>query len=513
MTPIRRLLLLLPVFLPVLLAACDENLVCPAGEAECDGRCVSVLSDAANCGACGVACGAQEACVAGTCACGPGTAACGDACADLASDPANCGACGTRCAGADVCSASACAASCGDGLTACDRACVDLDADRYHCGACGQACGAGETCTAGTCQALQVACFSTNDVRSVSADLSSVGPARTAEDGVGTGPIALAIAGGQVYVANSLSNSVSMLPLDGRLPGTEKVLAGNDFEYVVGHEGVLFVANSGGGTVIVYDPARDRVLDELTFQGRTDTNPRAIAFAGARAFVPLYGGQDEATGGQAIGVLDLADLATCVAAQGTARPPCGAVQKIIDLRGNAAAFDAPGLPFPSRVAVADDKVLVTLANLKKVTDETSPLKGFYVDPAGPGRLAVIDTAKGDALTIVSLGECQNPGAIAVNGAEAWVSCGGGAAPGLLRIDVSGAAAVPDATVLPITGLGLGAPGNLAFCDGMGYVTDQWSGSVLRFDPTGAAAPSTTTVCPTSEGPFGYAWAADVACAP
>jgi DNA-binding beta-propeller fold protein YncE len=501
----NRPILLLPL-IAALLAACSEDVVCPVGEVECGGRCVSVLSDDANCGACGNACGAQEACVAGTCSCGPDTTACGDACADLRSDPDHCGDCGTTCAGTDVCSTSACGASCGDGLTPCDRACVDLDADRYHCGACGHACGAGETCTAGTCQALQVACFATDDVRPVSADLSSVGPARAA----GTGPIALTILAGHVYAANSLSTSISVLPLDARLTGTEKVLEGNDFEYVAGHEGILFVANSGGGTVIVWDPARDRVLDELVFADRTDTNPRAIAFTGARAFVPLYG-KDETTGGQGIGVVELSDLASCVAATGEARPPCGTVEKVIDLRANAAAFDAPGLPFPSRVAVGGGKVLVTLANLKKAT--TGPLAGWYVDPAGPGRLAVIDTTRDDALSIVPLGACQNPGAIAVNGAEAWVSCGGGDTPGLLRIDLSGAAPAPEAAVRPIADLGLGAPGNLAFCGGMGYVTDLWSGTVLRFDPTGAAAPSTISVCPASEGPFGYAWAADVACAP
>jgi hypothetical protein len=432
MTTMRRLLLSLPPLLALLLGACNEDLVCPAGESECGGRCASVLTDAAHCGACGSACGAGEACVGGSCA--PGL------CAD------------------------------------------------------------------GACDALQVACFATNDVRSARLDLAAVGPARPAGDG----PVALAVEGGTVFVANSLDHSISLLPLDRRVAPSTRVFAGDDFESVASRDGVLFVSNSGGGTVILWDPARDRVLDEFVFADRNDTNPRAIAFAGSRAFVPLYG-EDEASGGQAIGVLDLSDLASCVAAEGGTRPPCGDVEKVVDLRANTAAFDSPGLPFPSRAAVAGGKVLVTLANLRKATE--GPLAGFYVDPAGPGRLAVIDTAQDDALSIVSLGACRNPGAIAVNGAEAWVACGGGDAPGLLRIDLSGEAPAPEAAVRPIAELGLGAPGNLAFCDGMGYVTDQWSGSVLRFDPTGVAAPATTSVCPASEGPFGFAWAADVACAP
>lgn len=423
--------LLLPI-LCLLSSACDdEDLVCPSGEVECGGACVSILSNAAHCGACGNACGAEDACVAGSCA--------------------------------------------------------------------------PNACAGGACDALQVACFSTNDVRGVSADLSTIGPARPTD----RGPIAVAVQAGTAYVANSLDATLSIVPLASSDDPARAVLAGEDFEHVASHEGVLFIANSGGGTVIAWDPVRARVLDEYVFADRNDTNPRATAFVGARAFVPLYG-ENETSGGQGIGVLDLSDLATCTTATGATRPPCGAVEKVIDLRANAAAFDAPGLPFPSRVAATDGKVYVTLANLKKVTD--GPLAGFYVDPAGPGRLAVIDTARDDALSIVPLEGCLNPGAIAVNGAEAWVACGGGDAPGLLRIDLSGAAPAPEPAVRPFAEHGLGAPGNLAFCGGIGYVTDQWSGSVLRFDPTGAAEVATASVCPISEGPFGYAWAADVACA-
>ncbi len=516
----RTRLALALALLPLALAACTKELVCPAGETACGSHCVSLLTDQGSCGACGHACGAAMACVAGTCACGPGTAACGAACADLASDPAHCGACGTACAPADVCSASACAATCAAGLTDCGRACVDLQADRYDCGACGVACAQGETCRAGACRAdLQVACYATDDVRAVTADLAPAGPARAA----GSGPISLALQGGSVYAANSLSHSLSTLPLDPRLAGTETVLGGSDFELVTAHDGLLWICSSGTGTLVVFDPAAGRVVDEIVL-GATDVNPRGVGFVGTRAFVSLYG-KDELSGGQSIAILDVSGVAACT--QPDPAPPacgtggacpagrtcragacvlqCGQLASTIPLKGVAGASDAPGLPFPARVAVAGSRVLVTLANLKKAT--TGALAGYYVDPAGPGKLAVIDTAAGDALSFVELGACEDPFAIALDGSKAWIACTWSGGPGLLPVDVSGAPA-PGA-LLPVA---VGAPGNLAFCGGMGYVTDQWSGTVLRFDPSGVAPALPATVCPNSAGPYGWAWAADVACA-
>jgi hypothetical protein len=520
----KRLLVLLLV--PLLLA-CSRDLLCPAGEVECGGRCVSLLSDAANCGACGTACGPLAVCAAGACGCAAGATACGDACVALESDPAHCGACeGAACAAADVCSAGGCAAACADGLSACGRACVDFQADRFNCGGCGIGCAAGQACRAGACQAdLQVACFSTNEVRSVTADLVPAGPPRLA----GAGPIGLAVDGGRVYAANSLSHSLSVLPLDARLPGAEKVLAGDDFENVVAHEGLLFVSSSGTGTLVVYDPSRDRVLDEIVLGDTADVNPRGVAFAGDRAYVALYG-KDESSGGQGIAVVDLSGLAAC--AQDASPPACGAggacdagrtcrdgrcvarcgtLARTLPLRPLAGVTDASGLPFPSRVVELGGKLYVSAANLRKET--SGPLAGYYVAPAGPSRLVVVDPARGDALEAVPLrtaegDACENAGALAVNGATVWVSCASMTSPGVMPVDVSGAPS-PGA----LRSVDVGAPGNLAFCGGMGYLTDLWSGQVLRFDPAGATPPLLATVCPLSGGDFPWAWSADVACAP
>ncbi|HYG68538.1 MAG TPA: hypothetical protein VD838_12795, partial [Anaeromyxobacteraceae bacterium] len=75
---------------------------------------------------------------------------------------------------------------CPEGEVECGGRCASTLTDAAHCGACGHACGAEEACLNGTCaagacaggacDALQVACFATNDVRPARADLAAFGP-------------------------------------------------------------------------------------------------------------------------------------------------------------------------------------------------------------------------------------------------------------------------------------------------------------------------------------------------
>jgi hypothetical protein len=84
---------------------------CDVGELLCDGVCVRVGADPMHCGACGVACAADEVCSAGVCemTCPPGTAMCSGGCVDLTSDPDHCGACGVACP-TGICVDSTCVA-------------------------------------------------------------------------------------------------------------------------------------------------------------------------------------------------------------------------------------------------------------------------------------------------------------------------------------------------------------------------------------------------------------------
>jgi hypothetical protein len=139
---------------------------CNARDDDCDGATdegFDLLTDTANCGSCGHACDAGDACCRGACvdlattathcgacttACGAGIDCCAGACADLETSMTDCGACGHTCGATESCRAGVC---CGTGGLVCRGACVDPRVDEMNCGACGVACRGNETCTMGCC--------------------------------------------------------------------------------------------------------------------------------------------------------------------------------------------------------------------------------------------------------------------------------------------------------------------------------------------------------------------------
>jgi hypothetical protein len=518
--------------LPLVLLACKKELACPAGQSACGDACVALASDAANCGACGNACGTLEVCSAGACGCTQGTTACGGACTDLRSDPSHCGACDTSCGGGTpycaTTAATACLDACPAGLTACGLACVDQQADRLHCGACGVACAEGQTCRGGACHSdVHVACGATAEIYPVTTALAPAGDPRLVSDGL----TALTLLDGVLYSASGYpAAAVDLTPLDAdvTLPVAHVGLGGSDLQGIAVHDNVVFVTNAGVGTLVILG-LDGTTLDEIPVGAQqTGPNPRGLAFVGQRAYVALGGSDD--TSGQALAVVDLAGLQACAAeaapvacgaggacASGRhcvddrCRLPCGRFERTIDLKV-AGAYDAPGAPFPSRALAVGSKVYVTLGNLK-FADFGGGFAGWF-QPAGSGRLAVVDTARADAVSVVDLGaSCGNPGGMALSGSTLWVACG----------SLSFAADWP-ARLLPVSLATAPAPGapidpspvipnGVVICGGVGYVPDMSSGLVRTFDPATGAFGEPVEVCPLSGGPFPFAYVADVACTP
>lgn len=160
---------------PLDLADVAPNVPCPSATTLCGGACVRLTSDPMHCGACGRVCaappGSLARCVAGACvttACGPtdcdGNPANG-AEVNTLTDACNCGACGVRCealpgVASARCEACACRFTChptrrdcdGDPANGCEAA---VFSDARNCGACGHACAQPiEACRGGVCEAV-----------------------------------------------------------------------------------------------------------------------------------------------------------------------------------------------------------------------------------------------------------------------------------------------------------------------------------------------------------------------
>lgn len=120
---------------------------------ECSDTCTDLTRDQTNCGACGVVCAAEEACVEGICTLCGELANCGYKCADLNTDPDNCSECGNAC-GIGACIAGSCVDNppnpCPGSQSLCGETCSDLSTDNANCGECGNACQG--TCVNGGCE-------------------------------------------------------------------------------------------------------------------------------------------------------------------------------------------------------------------------------------------------------------------------------------------------------------------------------------------------------------------------
>ena len=244
----NRYLLTTMCALGLALTGCDEEKTCSVDELLCGGSCVAARTDPSNCGACGVACPAGEACSAGVCT--DCAAACGE---------------GQRCE-AGLCVADVYAA------------CFNTDQVRGASAAL-QPAGTplatddGPTAFARLGDRLYVA----NNISNSISELRFDPPGPRATSG-----------------ASSL-----------------KLGAGSNLAFLAAHEGRLYASNAGASTLVAVDPAAGAVADEIPLhdageQGK-DMSPAGIAFAGGKAYVALFGGfAAEPDVAQEVAVVDVA---------------------------------------------------------------------------------------------------------------------------------------------------------------------------------------------------------------
>jgi hypothetical protein len=433
--------------------------------------------------------------------------------------------------------------TCAADQTLCDGTCRALQTDAQHCGACGTACGAGEACQAAACTQcaascpggqcvtgvcvapVYAACFNLDQVRGAGSDLGSSGAPLPTDDG----PIAIAPVGSALYVANSLSNSVSKVTFGPPVAAANgaaslKVFGetgsfGPDLEFIGAHDGLLYVSNASVSTLVVADPARNQVVDEIPLPA--GSNPQGIAFVGQKAYLALASSNE-------VAVIDVSREATCqppdpnAPACGTGgtcaagltcvnnrcqRSFCGSVTKRIDL--SALGFGTAE-ESPARLVAAGDRVYVSLNDLFTFTPS------FGTVPGAHGKLAVIDAAS-DALVgteAIDLGaDCLNATGLALAGSTLWVTCGffdqfaTGAVSGAGFVPVDLSTATPTVGAIVATDH---TASSAALCGGKVYAGSSDSGTLLQLDPATRHV-SSALLCPPDPGKLSAIPA--VACAP
>lgn len=129
----------------------SNQLMCQAGLSACNGACVNLQADSANCGVCGTACVAPAVCAGGSCnnACAAGFQKCGAGCVNMMTDAAHCGSCDKACDAGVPCYGGVC--GCPEGVLFCQGQCYDPMSDAQHCGNCETACQGGAGCVDGKC--------------------------------------------------------------------------------------------------------------------------------------------------------------------------------------------------------------------------------------------------------------------------------------------------------------------------------------------------------------------------
>lgn len=340
---------------------CQRDPDCTSGLSCCNGACIDVAKDIRHCGACGTACGDQNAaaaCVAGQCkvSCTEGFGDCNQLTADgcevnVRADVTNCGSCGTACLVSNAtptCSMAGCGVQqCNQGFANCDgrgqNGCeVVTSEDLSNCGACGVTCQVangtprclGSRCTVGVCQTnfgdcdgrVETGCET--DVQTSAMHCGQCGRACTGDETCAQGTcqvFELFLVGGMPAPNMSASNVVNRLQLGQRSfieVGTPGVLEARAF-HVAAYDAqatrVLVLGGSNGAGTAVAEGlyAFDVSAPTPTWRAVATSGPGPDAATGMSAGWDeanrrwyVFGGSSQAFSGTPKGILRVLDVET-----------------------------------------------------------------------------------------------------------------------------------------------------------------------------------------------------------
>lgn len=344
--------------------------------------------------------------------------------------------------------------SCDPPNTTCSTTvCANLDSDPQHCGGCNHACGAGQTCVKGACSCppgtlrcvengttaflcvaassnlrqslvnyacespVFAACFNTGELVSLNDNLVP----QSASTQIGSGPQSIGFADGRLLVADRTDNALYRL---GTQSESSKEAGGDRLDkaanQLIVQGNAVYIISSGDNVVQVIDLTKtaptqidgSRTDFEIatTPPGATNaknTAPWLGAFAGGKLYVTLRGNCSEPadTSGNRLLEVDVTK---------PGRVTRELVFQAADYTKDAAA--TANSSRPSGVAAVGTKLFVAIGNL--TPDCTAP--------AGPGYLAVVDTAADPLASHATKlpDECRNPGFVLASADRVYVTCVG-----------------------------------------------------------------------------------------
>ncbi|HLT28638.1 MAG TPA: hypothetical protein VK013_01245 [Myxococcaceae bacterium] len=352
---------------------------------------------------------AFSGCVSSAADCAPGLESCGSACIDPMNDKANCGGCGIACGALQICTEGVC--GCREGTTDCNGACVATESDGQHCGACGNVCGELEVCADSTCVRAAYGLVGICGSNATVVGLSDAGDAGA--------PVATGVTGLQAigqYEGNPLVSTYGnqILQYNAFLaPVGEPLTTGGSPMEVLADPPYLYAVASLDNTLHIFEAGGADARGGYSFSSvgalnfGPNTSPQDIARIGETLYVPLYGNlmsEPEEDPGHRIAVVDISDRT---------QPQ---VVSHIDLRGLDLMpyADAQPRATPHGIIVHREHLYL-------------PLNSYQPSytPGGPGMLAKVDPVSGEATTVVLDPDgCENVYDLVAVGDMLVASCAG-----------------------------------------------------------------------------------------